>query len=316
MPGHRYFAFTINAIPQDLTETPDLHFEPGKVRFARWQLERAPTTGSLHLQGFMQTKGSVGNSTAAKYVQEYPTGHFSPCYAGLDANLAYCCKEDSRVSPFKQFGTMPQEGSGARNDLKPFKDALKEKRSLASVLENEETHETYIKYHRGIKDLFDIIGIPVRNEEPTTRQVVVEFYYGPSGTGKTRAATSHPNFYKKPVGNSWFDNYNGQKVLVLDEFTGWLTPAELLQYTDIYAVDVNVKGVSHKPAKWEKVIITSNDLIEDWYKAEVFQKHKEFLSAITRRITKYVYFKTREEHIEFTNYDFMCNYLRRSLNSI
>jgi len=51
----------------------------------------------------------------------------------------------------------------------------------------------------------------------------VKVYWGPTGTGKTRKAMDHESVYKLDMANSlWFNGYNRQKRLVVDDFYGWI----------------------------------------------------------------------------------------------
>jgi hypothetical protein len=57
----RHVLFTINNIPQEEKDWPDLFKQPidHRIKYAIWQLEAAPTTGHLHLQGYMEFNTTV-----------------------------------------------------------------------------------------------------------------------------------------------------------------------------------------------------------------------------------------------------------------
>jgi hypothetical protein len=62
-----------------------------------WQLERAPTTLRLHIQGAAMGPNSI---TAKKFRTLFnrPRAHVELCKGTWDQNVAYCTKEDSRVA--------------------------------------------------------------------------------------------------------------------------------------------------------------------------------------------------------------------------
>lgn len=119
------------------------------------------------------------------------------------------------------------------------------------------------------------------NKPPKWRDVEVVVFWGKTGTGKTRTAMAEDSVYKLNTNNNgtlWFDGYDGEKTLVLDDFYGWIKYGELLTLLDGYPYRCQVKG-SSVWARWTKVIITSNKRYEDWYM-------DRDISALKRRISK------------------------------
>jgi len=98
---------------------------------------------------------------------------------------------------------------------------------------------------------------------------------GPSGTGKSHKAHAIARRYRpedvyyavKPTdGKFWMDGYNGQPVVVLDEFDGsWMQRNYFLRLIDKYPFMVEPKG-SFTPWLAKFVIITSNQRWESWWK--------------------------------------------------
>lgn len=117
-----------------------------------------------------------------------------------------------------------------------------------------------IRYHRSVRE-YKRIKTPKRDWIP---KVVV--FYGPSGTGKSRAAREFfPNAYWKPL-NKWWDDYDGQEVVVWDEFSGQYPFRELLRVLDSTPLSVETKG-SCVQFVVRTICFTTNSLPEDWYDA-------------------------------------------------
>lgn len=97
-------------------------------------------------------------------------------------------------------------------------------------------------------------------------------FIGDPGTGKTRDAQKlledlygPKQVYTKTSGNKWFSFYEGEKGVILDEYSGsTLCFAQLLQLCDRGRHVVETKGVD---ANWlaETIIITSNFEPTTWY---------------------------------------------------
>lgn len=94
--------------------------------------------------------------------------------------------------------------------------------------------------------------------------------HGDTRSGKTRYIyTKHGchNVFTVKVNSSgklWFDGYNGQKVLLLNEFYGQLRAGALLDLLDNYRQTIEVKG-SSTVSNWDTVYITSNCSPTHWY---------------------------------------------------
>lgn len=317
MSRNKWWIATINNIPQDLTETPDLDWNCKVVKYARWQLERAPTTNKLHIQVFIE---SLRSSMKVLHEQAFNEGtdlnlHLVKCdpQTVLENVLNYVSKLETRVDGFKEYGIKPvtseRSGQGLRTDLRPFQDAMKEKRSLASVLQNPDTHAAFVKYPKGIEALFKYTRTPLKDIILDKRDVEVYFYYGPPDTGKTYYAELEKPFYKKPFGNEWWDGYNGEENIIIDDFKGSIAPEFFLQITQGNSMAINVKQ-SMDQAEWKRVKITSNDLPSQWWNQSVYAKSPTLLQAIDKRITKVFYcYQKFTRPIEFKNIQEMTDYI-------
>jgi hypothetical protein len=142
----------------------------------------------------------------------------------------------------------------------------------------------------------DRIRISIRPELAQRREVVL--LCGVTGAGKTRAVyDQYPDLYEAPIGDTlWFDGYDGQKVVLFDEFDGEMPLNALKKVADnFYVRKVPCKG----GFKWlnpDKIIFTSNSHPGSWYKG--FSKsnkpyhsdRSESEKAIRRRFDAIVHF--------------------------
>lgn len=96
------------------------------------------------------------------------------------------------------------------------------------------------------------------------RSVVV--YWGSTGLGKSRRAWCEAGLdaYPKDPRSKFWDGYNGQEHVVIDEFRGAIDISHMLRWLDRYPVIVEVKG-SSVCLKCSKIWITSNIHPSMWY---------------------------------------------------
>lgn len=242
--------------------------------------------GTPHFQGFIQFSKKVRLSQLKKVIAGNANiWHWESAKGTASQARAYCMKDDTR-SP----GTQPYEigdweddatTKGERTDLKSAIQRLKETGSLAAVAESHPVE--VVKFNRGLQYLANFRSIPEPDTPPTIR-----LYYGPAGCGKSRLARQLPpnyRLYVKPVDpNFWFDNYDQEEVVLLDDFNGrdCIKLVLLLQLLDRYVVRLPVKGgfVLFRP---REVRITTNIHPSLWYD---FSGRQEQYAAIERRVTE------------------------------
>lgn len=138
-----------------------------------------------------------------------------------------------------------------------------------------------VKYHKGLQY---VAGLLAKRRSPEVSPTI-EIYWGESGTGKSKKAIEeNPEAYilTKPNGNGviWFDGYEGQHTIVLDEFYGWVQYDLLLRLLDRYPLKLQVKGGMVECAA-TKFIFTSNKPWDEWY-PNVTDR-----SALERRIREF-----------------------------
>lgn len=134
--------------------------------------------------------------------------------------------------------------------------------------------EVLVKHHRGLERLMQVL-----QDDEEKRKPLVSWYWGPTGSGKTRKATEDVDcdqllILTKSAGPLWFDGYTNQKRVVFDDFRkDWCTFHYLLNLLDRYKIRVPVKGgfVNWNP---EEIIITCPQDPRSLYSDE-FGKERE-----------------------------------------
>lgn len=248
-------------------------------KYGCFQKEVAPTTGTHHLQGYIALKKKQRITTIQKKL-----GVLGIQLALINANgtpaqnRAYCSKEGG--NEFWECGEINVVGQGARNDLKEACGKIKNKRTLREVA--DEHSEAWVRYNRGFTSLYNIL-----DEQPEEREMDVVLLFGDAGTGKSSKARMYAKLYGKsytlgiPSGGSlWFNGYNGESSLIIDEFKGWIQPTYLNQILDRYPLKLPIKG-DFVNAKFTHVFITSNYPPEDWWNEKVIWNKQSLLRRIT-----------------------------------
>lgn len=148
-------------------------------------------------------------------------------------------------------------------------------------------HDIYFRHYSSLRNIAKDNARPERRQSP-----IVNVYWGVSGSGKTHRSfdeieSSGEPYYRKNPLTKWWDGYNGEELVVIDEFAGIIGITHLLQWLDKYPVSVEIKG-SQVPLRAYKFWITSNIDPKEWYNQEgVTQTQRE---ALQRRLTNVIHF--------------------------
>ena len=262
----RRWCFTLNNPERD-----DLVF-PDNVRYAIWQRERGEE-GTEHLQGYIELAKPQRLSWCKNVIAR---AHFEIARGTRDQARDYCRKSDTRVAGPFEFGEWKSGGQGSRTDLNAVKALIDDGAGEQEIAEGH--FSTWCRNYRAFRE-YKRIKTEARNWPCD-----VEVLWGEPGTGKSRKALEeNPGAYWKPKGN-WWDGYEQQEVVVIDEFYGWLPYDFLLRLCDRYPLNVEVKGGTAAFVA-KKIVFTSNKHPDDWYQKENLDKR-----AFARRVTKLIHF--------------------------
>lgn len=269
MAQYRFWVFTINN-PEGLLDFED---HPN-VRYCVYS-EEVGEEGTLHFQGYIEFFRTVRAAAVQKVL---PGAWHAPRRGTQQEAIDYATKMETQVGGPYVYG-VPSKGSGERTDLENLKKALDSGASDKEISENY--FAQFLKYNRGIA-LYRNLHAARQNRKP-----LVSFYYGPTGTGKTASVCSvyEDVYIRSNTTGAFWEGFNGQSVVLIDDFYGWMPYHDMLRYLDRYPLKVNVKGSSceYAPAR---IVITSNRLLHDWYDKEKIPD----ISALVRRIDNFVYF--------------------------
>lgn len=263
-------------------------------KYAVFQLEKAPITGKLHLQGFVLFDQPV---TLASIQRVMHGVHVEKPIADVATNIKYCTKLETRVDGPWELGRRPSpssgsvrasSGQGSRTDLAEFRDAI---RNGATNAQLWLSYPALMARHRlMVADVRAAFGN--RRDAPPE----VHIHFGDAGSGKSKLAHDlAPDAYVKVPG-VWWDHYSGESDIIMDDFYGIDSyPYDLfLQLTDRYKFMAQVKG-GMVPVNPKRIFITSNRHPRDWYCADP----KYTVRAFFRRVTKILYFKIGEDPVEY-----------------
>lgn len=108
---------------------------------------------------------------------------------------------------------------------------------------------------------------------------------GRTRCGKTRLARKYGTFILGGYQLSWWNGYEGQRCLIIDDFAGDkdVHIQHLLRILDGNQLRLEMKG-AHTWALWNAVIITTNLRFSDLYS----QAPAEHLAALNERITRVI----------------------------
>lgn len=236
------------------------------------QKERCPDTSRDHIQGYV-IFDRRRHLQPVKRLMDSQSIHLERRRGNHRQAVEYCSKEESRIGEFIERGEFDDRGAQS----KCLDTVQKRIRDGDSLLEIADEHfGIWCRYYRSFQ-LYKSMVVPTRNFKS-----VVRVYYGPSGVGKSRRATYEcgEDAYRKPRGE-WWDGFDGQSDVIIDDFYGWIQFDELLRCFDRYGHRVPIKGgfVNFAP---KLIIVTSNVEPRKWYDAERISDYR--FEALTRRL--------------------------------
>lgn len=231
----------------------DAHLPVSPVGPSYWvyQVEVCPETNRVHLQGFSYYENAVSLRRAKLDVA--PTAHVERARGTVEENINYCSKSDSAIQGPFEHGQKPTQGR--RTDWHDARQIVVSGGTDAEILD---LHPNLAPNFRGVEKMREVYGA-----HPIRRDIRVFYLWGGTGVGKThRARMSFPDAYMirgKFVEGKLFDNYKGERELILDEWDWHEWPLTAMNtFLDPFGFWVTCR-YQNRWAAWSTVIITSND---------------------------------------------------------
>lgn len=293
-PQKRFWCFTSNTAEDRKflqTITGGLGALGGAVRYIVFQKERA-STGKTHYQGYVEFSKSYRLNSVRGFIDG--KGHYEPRRGTAAEAIAYCKKEESRLEGPWEFGEA-SKGAGTRTDLEGFKEAIKGGKRRKDLYDEHPTlMAKYPKFYEGFR---------LTLQRESWRPVQCVLLIGDTGTGKTRWVYDNwLDFWRLPMITTtlWFDTYDGQTHVLLDDFAGAMSKVSLvatLKIFDGYFIKVPIKhgftwwGPSH-------IAVTTNIEPKYWYR---WKNREHQYMALARRFTKVMHFTVEDGVINYTS---------------
>ncbi len=243
-------------------------FDDKTMRYLCYGVEVCPKTKRKHHQGFIQWK-QPRTIVSAKKKAALPKAHFEIMRGTPQENVDYCSKDGD----FHEFGVFTS--MGARTDIDAFKELIdsgKTEENLADA-----NFQLFVQYGRAFKDYR---RVRLQASTRAFRRVTVILLAGCTGCGKSRRAIEESGFTisGSDLRPEWWDGYQGEKTLCIDDYANQCSVTRLLHLLDGYQCRLPIKG-THTYAAWELVFITTNLV------ALHQQASDEHQRALTRRIS-------------------------------
>jgi hypothetical protein len=177
---------------------------------------------------------------------------------------------------WKEQGQCPAQGQ--RTDLLEITN---------QIINNQITVENLILehpiiYHVYGRTLEKVVALQKQKQFRTTKTTCC-WIYGVSGSGKSHAAFTNYNpetHYNHQDDGLWWDNYNQQDTVIINEFRGEIKYKKLLELTDKYPTNVSQRNKAPCPFISKHIIITSSKSPE-----EIYSYLGDSMYQLLRRIT-------------------------------
>lgn len=207
--------------------------------------------GTPHLQGFVRFKNPVSFTTIKTAL---PRAHIEKQRGDGPSAAAYCKKDGD----YEEFGILAAEKRSTADRWRFIIDCA-ERGDLDSI--KSEYPGDYLrlfdKLHRIRQRTRRIIDGPLEHE----------WWYGPTGTGKSRKVwEDYPDHFAKQL-NKWWDGYDDEDVVVIEEWAprNECTASALKIWADRYPFPAEVKGGTLRRIRPRKIIVTSNYTIDQCF---------------------------------------------------
>lgn len=230
-----------------------------------------------HLQGYVEFNVPQRLTALKKFDGR---AHWEAAKGNAEQNVAYCTKTDKEA-----FTKGERKQQGKRNDLAEVRELAASGGMRAVTLmgnmQQIRVAEKFLQYHE-----------EARNWVPE-----VSWFWGPTGTGKSRQARAEASddLMVKNDDSKWWSKYDGQADVIIDDFRGsWWPLTRMLALLDRYSCEVEFKG-GCREFRPRRIWVTSAYSPEQCYTGT-----GEAVNQLLRRINKITYFPASATEVSVT----------------
>lgn len=208
---------------------------------------------------------SPSNCRFSTLKSKFPGAHIEKAMGTSEENRNYVAKEGkwkdtekgttSIEGTFEEFGECPVEHQGKSKGVEKILDMLKDGASNLEIVDAVPSAMMNI-------DKVERTRSMLRDAQFTDswRDLEVSYIFGKTGSGKTRSVMDkygYANCYRVTDYKHPFDTYDGQDVLIFEEFRGGLKHGDMLNYLDGYPLLLPCRYFNRQ-ACYTKVFIITN----------------------------------------------------------
>lgn len=202
--------------------------------------------------------------------------------------------ETNKPETFEEWGELPPDRTKTESQAEQIVQMIRDGMTNAQILEQcpaaynkmayiEQTRQTLLE----------------EQYKDARRDVSVTYLWGDPGAGKTRHVMDkygYSNVFRvTSYDNHPFDGYKGQDVIVFEEFRSGIKIQDMLNYLDIYPIDLPCRYVN-KVACYTKVYLISNIPLDKQY-PNIQADSPETWAAFCRRIHQIEHLTTQFQEL-------------------
>jgi len=248
--GSKHWCFTIN----NPTDHDDWELETLKLCASYIVVGKEhENEGTYHYQGYtiLDTPKTLNGVKIL-----LTRAHLEPRRGTVHQAAEYCKKEGN----FWEHGELPVTAAQKTKEMWKNLIAWAEAGELDRI--KDEYPAMYLRYLEKLRGL-------ARPQLTILPELENEWWYGPTGTGKSRKLwRDYPVHYAKQL-NKWWDGYDGEEVVAIEEWApkNECTASLLKIWADRYPFPAEIKGGKLNKIRPKKLIVLSNYSIDQCFAA-------------------------------------------------
>lgn len=258
-----------------------------------------------HTHVFICFNSRVRVSTIKKH---FPSAHYEIVKGSIDDNISYIQKsgkwENDKKhgtqipNTFEEVGTRPLKSKGRNSSMSELYQMILDGYTNAEILSVNQDYIMNI-------DKLDKVRMTLYKEKYGKQRrlnLKTTYIYGATGTGKTRDILDKygdDKVYRVTDYRNPFDDYEGESIILFDEFRDSISLEKMLLYCDVYPAKLPSR-YNNKFACYERIFIVSNWSLEDQYKNEQTYD-KESWNAFLRRIHDVEVYRNKNTIIKYSS---------------